>query len=493
MSELAVFFLASLPLVLLALSNWRYAFLAALVAGFLQDPIRKSLDGKPVSMVMLSTFALLFALVGAMRSHGFVSMRPMAGDSARTRTALRVLVAYVLLQSILAAARFDSVMIPLIGALAYLLPVPALWLAYYYVRGSNDIGRFLRVYMGLGLIAVVGVYLSNAGFQSALLEPIGGDRLIFDRVAGIVESHSGWLRTPEVSAWHAAAAASVCVIVAVSFGGAMTKLLTPAAVAFCLYAAILTGRRKVLAVALLFGAIYYMGMYYFRRRSARRGAIIVLLMSSLLLMGALAMAPDTSALSPYMARSSTVFSDAWERLSGMGFGSVLTALEVGGLFGMGTGAGAQGTQHFGAGGAMVVGGASEGGLGRVTAELGLPGLILVVFCSWQVARQVRKSIAMAAAADPRLLKLTLGLLAFITANVPVFIGASQVYGDPFVLIVLGSMLGFVLAVPRVLALQRRRDDLLQSVHTNPELWVRGLRIVPVKSAHPSNADQWGDT
>lgn len=458
MSEFVIFFLAALPLTLLAISNWRYAFLAALVAGFVQDPIRKSLDGTPVSMVMFSTFALGFALIGAMRVHGFVNMRPMAGGNARTRTALRIFVIYVLAQSLLAALRFESIMIPAIGALAYLLPVPALWLAYHYVRDARDVGRFLRVYLFLALVAVVGVYLSNAGFESALLEPIGGDRLIFDRVAGIVVSHSGWLRSAEVGAWHAAAAACMCVILAVSFGGTLTKMVTPAVVAFCLYAAILTGRRKVLAVALLFAAFYFMGTYYFRRRSARRGTVIIIMLASLLILGVLIMAPETSSLSPYMARSTTVFSDAWERLSGMGFGSVLTAFDVGGFLGLGTGAGAQGTQHFGAGGAAVVGGASEGGLGRVTAELGLPGLLMVLICSWYVAKQVRKSVAQAAAADPRLLRLTLGMLAFVAANVPVFIGASQIYGDPFVLIILGSMLGFVLAVPRVLNLQRKRLD-----------------------------------
>ncbi len=452
-----VFGLAALPLLLLAASNWRYAFLAAILAGFAQDPIRKVLAGQPITMVVFSAFVLMFALVGAMMKHGMVTMRPMAGNSPRTQTLLRVFVLYVLIQAVLALLRFKSVMIPAIGTLAYLLPIPALWMAYQFVRGPEDVRRFLRVYVVIGVVVALSIYLGNAGYGSLLFEPIGGDRIIFDRVAGIVETNSGWLRSAEVAAWHAGAVACMAIVLSVAFGGPLTRLLTPGIVLFCIYAAILTGRRKVLAVAMLFCAIYYLGNYYFQKRSNRRGGLVIVLMVLLLLTGALTMAPEASNFSPYLARSSTVFSDAWHRLSGMGIGSIGNGLDAGGFFGMGTGAGAQGTQAFGAGGAATVGGASEGGLGKITAELGLPGLLLAVASAWLVARQVRRSIGLAAASDPRLLKLSLGLLAFVAANVPVFVGASQIYGDPFVLIMLGSMLGFVLAVPRILHLRRIRQ------------------------------------
>ena len=40
--------------------------------------------------------------------------------------------------------------------------------------------------------------------------------------------------------------------------------------------------------------------------------------------------------------------------------------------------------------------------------------------------------------------LAIGLLSLIGANILVFATASQVFGDPFVLLMLGLMLGFVL-------------------------------------------------
>ena len=454
-----IFGLTLLPMTLLALANWRHAFLAALLAGFIQDPIRKLLSAQPVMMVVFCAFVLGFALVGAVAKQGMVTLRPMAGNSKRTRTLLRVFLVYVLIEAGNALFRFNSIMIPAIGMLAYLTPIPALWLAYNYVRDPSDIRRFMRVYLVLGLIATAGIYLSNAGLDSVMLKSIGGEMIIFDRVAGIVASHSGFMRSSEISAWHAAAVACIAIVSMVSFGGALSRIYTPAIVLFCTYGAILTGRRKVLAVMILFVAIYFLGLYYFKKRSNRRGGIVIALLALMILLGAMTMAPDVQNLSPYLMRSATVFADAWDRLSRLGFASIGWGLDAGGFFGLGTGAGAQGTQHFAEGAAVTVGGASEGGLGKITAELGLPGLLLTFICTWLVARQVRRAVASAATADKQLLRLTLGLLAFVAANVPVFIGASQVYGDPFVLILLGSMLGFVLAAPRVLSLQQSRAAL----------------------------------
>jgi len=52
------------------------------------------------------------------------------------------------------------------------------------------------------------------------------------------------------------------------------------------------------------------------------------------------------------------------------------------------------------------------------------------------------------------INLHLGLLAFALANVPLYLAASGVYGDPFVLLLLSLALGSALAVPLLVARQR---------------------------------------
>jgi hypothetical protein len=125
-----------------------------------------------------------------------------------------------------------------------------------------------------------------------------------------------------------------------------------------------------------------------------------------------------------------------------------------GPWGLGAGSVSQGTQHFGG----AFGSArynAEGGLGKITVELGVPGLLLAMLSALLIARSLRRALAVVAKADPELLRLNLGLLAFVAGNVPVFAGASQIYGDPFVLFILGSCLGFVLAGPRLVELRAR--------------------------------------
>jgi hypothetical protein len=60
--------------------------------------------------------------------------------------------------------------------------------------------------------------------------------------------------------------------------------------------------------------------------------------------------------------------------------------------------------------------------------------------------------------SPELNALRYGLLAFLGAKSVGFIVAAQIYGDLFVLLLLGWTLGFVLAIPRLEARQRPLID-----------------------------------
>ncbi len=61
---------------------------------------------------------------------------------------------------------------------------------------------------------------------------------------------------------------------------------------------------------------------------------------------------------------------------------------------------------------------------------------------WQTVRIVSTG-------DPYLARLTMGLAAFLAANSLVFITAHQAYGDVFVLLIIGFILGFIFAIRRL--------------------------------------------
>jgi hypothetical protein len=66
-------------------------------------------------------------------------------------------------------------------------------------------------------------------------------------------------------------------------------------------------------------------------------------------------------------------------------------------------------------------------------------------------KYIKRIVDLMKDADYKLASLTFGLVAFLAANVPVYIVAAPAYGDLFVILILGWTLGFVFATPRILA------------------------------------------
>ena len=143
-----------------------------------------------------------------------------------------------------------------------------------------------------------------------------------------------------------------------------------------------------------------------------------------------------------------MFQDAPSRFVELGIAPIMWAYDSFGLFGAGLGVGTQGTQHFGGGGAIA--GAAEGGLGKITLELGIPGLFLVGWLAISVFNHLWRIMRAASRISPRIARLSYGLFSFLVANVAAFSVATQAYGDLFILLILSWTLGFLLAVPVLL-------------------------------------------
>jgi hypothetical protein len=444
-----ILFVAGFVLFAISLVDWRMTFLGVILVGFLQDPLRKSVPDEPVYFVVLCTAAMALALMGAMIKHGVVSIQPIAGGDNATRRLLRVVIAVVAIQGVLSWVRYGSPIIAAIGLLSYLSPIPAVWLAYHYARAPRDIRRFLGLYITAAVAVACGIYLAKLGFESPLFRQVGAGLVLYDPTIGVLETFPGFMRSPEVAAWHVGASSCILIALAVGHPSRLWRLVTPWAVPFLLTASILTGRRKVLVIVASFLAVYFAILYYFRHRAGKKSLIAVCVPGVAAVAVALAIMPAGASFRPYIDRGQTVFGGVGERFTDLGLASVGWAIYRGGFLGLGAGAGSQGTQHFFEGGAVIAGGAAEGGLGKVAVELGIPGLILVSWALILVARNVWRVLRLIARQDEKLLPLCAGMVAFCAANIPVFIGASQIYGDPFVLMMLGSFLGFVLASPRL--------------------------------------------
>jgi hypothetical protein len=168
----------------------------------------------------------------------------------------------------------------------------------------------------------------------------------------------------------------------------------------------------------------------------------------------------------FLSRSSTSTSELGDRLQSQGLNALLKGLEVGGGLGLGLGAGSN-LGNFDAGvnrGAVrSLGFVSEGGGGRLIVELGIPGILIIiwlVFVSFQMLWRNFKLIRFLPSDE---IALIAGTLSFGLANIVFFFSAAQLYSDPFILILLGISIGSVLSVP-VLVYSR-----LQLQQSNPIL------------------------
>jgi hypothetical protein len=430
--------------------DWRAGMLICIVVGFLADTIRKVVPDQPVYLVVVVGLFVAAVSVGFIRQYGFVRPNIDVLRSA-VRLPLMLFMLWLAFEAIVSFARYGSVELVGIGLLSYLAPVPAFLIAYYYglrVRYAVD---FIKFYVFFAVAMLTGVFLSYFGVESPLLEEVGAGVTIYIP-GGILESYSGFLRSTEGAAWHSATAVSLILVLTISGAVRWPKMLVAVLLILLILAGLLTGRRKMLMEVVIFAGVYGGMLLYFRREAGKLIVVGCIMASLLGVVAAFGITDRASKheqrLEVYLARGATVFGDADDRFAKLGIASVGWALDRYGLLGGGLGVASQGGQHFG-GGAARFGGAGEGGLGKIAAELGMPGLVLALWIAVAVMAYMARLILNVAQVDDPVVPFLLGLVAVLIANVPLFIVATQVFGDLFVLLLLGWISGFAISISTV--------------------------------------------
>jgi hypothetical protein len=432
----------------LSLADWRKGLLACIGVGFLQDPLRKLWPDEPVYLTALVGLVLAVIALGA-AFRGELLVIKTTVQWRRIRWPVAVFCVVVVAQAGRTLVQYQNVTLAVLGGMAYLAPLAAAAVGYAFARSAPLIKRFLGCYAILAVAATTGIYLAFLGYDWAVLEQVGPGLIVFSQGVPL-DVYPGFMRSPEVAAWHAAAGVCVLVILGSTTKRPGWRLAAAAMILFLLGGAVLTGRRKVLLEILLFLAAYWGSLAYVRAGARRVAAIAAMaaIIAWLALPQLFEIEDVGSELEPYVRHSATGFADAPDRFTSLGLGSVGWAMDRHGVAGAGAGTGSQGGQYFG-GGAELVGGAPEGGLGKIATELGLPGLLAVAWVLAAFVWALWRGRAEGPLLSPELVGLRYGLLAFLAANAVNFIVASQVYGDLFVLLLLGWCIGFVLAIPRL--------------------------------------------
>jgi hypothetical protein len=187
---------------------------------------------------------------------------------------------------------------------------------------------------------------------------------------------------------------------------------------------------------------------------------------------------DRGTYQNYVTRTENVFKYLPDRVNELGIAPVTWAYGKYGLLGAGLGTGSQGAQYLGA----MVQGAAEGGLGKIWLELGAPGFVIIVWLIWAMMRHIWNVLKLMRGQSAALSRLSCGLASFVAANAASFVVASQVYGDIFVLLLVGMALGALLAMPALAGRALQRQEAGLSAHVSDGLITQLRPPTPARNA-----------
>lgn len=450
----------------IAFSSWGMGLTLCVMMAVLQDPLRKLTPGEPAYFVLFAGVVFAAAALGALMAGKRLSPNIIQGWKSQMGKPFALYILLVALEAMHSLVRFGIPQMTIIGLIAYLAPIPAIVFAYQFAlrRGLAGIRTWMWLYALIASAALSGVYLEYMGLDWPALGEVGEGVTLYD-VGGILKLYSGFFRSSEVAAWHAAAISCFLFIVLIGRKFTLPRIvMVIALIGILVGLGMLTGRRKMLVEVAVFVSAYTFLVAWFQLRATRPALIAAVagLLAYVMTVGA--MAPDSGESSTknlrldpdekyqhYTVRGTSVFKDIPERFNNLGIQPVVWAVDGYGWFGAGLGTGSQGAQHV-SGTAAINRGAAEGGLGKITMELGVPGLFLVLWLLAAFGRYVRKLLLITTKTSPQHARMAYGLVAFLVANIAAFSVATQVFGDLFVLLMIGWTVGFVLAMP-VLASQ----------------------------------------
>ncbi len=444
---------------LFTINKWWWGVFLFMVVGFTQDPVRKIIPEQPPYFVVLVAVVFLAAVIGLFLRNYKFTPSSIPGWNRGVAQAISALCAVIIFQIVNAYYNFQSMTMVGLGALTYLAPISAIFLGYYfacYAREKGILNAF-KIYSLFALISTSGIYLEYYGIESELLGEIGVGLTIYD-LDTILNPYSGLFRSTELAAWHIFFGSCLMMIFALQSRAVIIRALWLAGVVFLISAGILTGRRKLVMTVLIFISCYWMLLLVLNKRSFRTVISVFIISVAVMWIGVSSgIINDTkkSEFDLYVERASSVFGDVTSRVDSLGIPALLSAIERFGLLGKGAGAFSQGAKYGGNTGRTVF--EVESGFGRIVAEIGLFGFLVILWLIIVMIINVWRILLYLAFKADSFSSICYGFVSILVANCAHFVVAAQVFSDPFILILLGFLLGIITAAPMLVMLNQRES------------------------------------
>lgn len=419
----------------IAFLDWRRGWYIALLCGVLQDPVRKMTPGTPVavtfSIVLVYVFVLLASHVTLQRSLADIGRR---FGPLYQATSVFVVFLFVAAINGLFTYGLEYWKAPALSFVIYMMPIPALLLGYSFFQRDENLIPLLLFYSVVTSAALTGVLLEYNGVHWRALGLVAATEGSTTRfLTGMqIEMLSGFYRAPDILAWHAATLTMIAIAMSVRARLLRTAWPWIAVAAWGVAACFLSGRRKALYMVVIFAAVF-VWRYARRLNLAQVVSMAVLALAVLFMTHRLATSERTDA---YVRAAATTRNEVFARLEGGFTGTI----EQNGLLGAGLGTATQGTQHFTSSSFSW----QEGGLAKLTIELGVPGvaavaLLLIVLINYMI----KVTRAPDEPGTSQLIRCM--LMGMLMANLGNFMASAQAYSDPVLTLFTAFLGGCLLA------------------------------------------------
>lgn len=420
----------------IALLNWRHGWLAAIVCGVLQDPVRKLTPGTPAVLTMSVVAVYIVVLFAALMTL-YRNRREFADRFPNVHGALVLVLIFLLLGALRGVATFGISMwkVPLLSLVIYCIPIPAVLLGYSWLTREEQLVKFFVFYSILTSVALIGTPLEYLGLRSPVLGMVGMPEGFIRHLPGIqIPILAGIYRAPDIMGWHAATLTIVGMTMAVR-ASVLAKawpwlLVTGWGFLNC----IISGRRKAVYMVAVF-AIVFLWRYFRRMTSAQLASVILL---AFVVGGLMYQLGRSKHASVYTRGTRTSRGEIFQRIEGGTQGT----LQQHGLLGAGLGAATQGVRHLTGSDRDL--GWQEGGLAKLMAELGLAGFLAVVTFVWAVFRMMLRITAVGDIEGTSQV-LRVALFGLVVSNMANFIVSAQAYSDAVLTLSTAFFLGCLFA------------------------------------------------
>lgn len=418
-----------------ALGDWRRAIYLCILLDVIRDPIRKLTPGHPVYITLAVGGVWLLAFLG-MHLRNESSIRAFRRAYPECRKAF-----YLLLLGLIPATLFSLVfynngyILVAIGGLSYIFPAIAILLGFVFARRERDLIYFVGWYSIINAVFLTGASLE---FQKLPVPALGGIDVtwIRYRTGYTLDLICGFYRSPDLLGLHAAHVMMFSSILTVRKNTRFRWLWIGLA-CFAVVCLILSGRRKMIVMPVVFAGVILYGVAQQRRLHRLLSVAVALL---LIAVGVWSLLPSDA--EDHMVFATSTLDEGFQRINPVD--KVYWTLYQSGILGYGLGTATQGNHQFVDHGQRTW---QEDGVGRLAAELGLPGMIAVLIAALMLGREVIHALKRGNT-NPSNQLLQYGVLGAFLANIASFLASHQAYsGDPSSIAIACCCLGFALAMP----------------------------------------------